>query len=241
MRPNDERHFLHKRIIGIAESFLPGGGIPRQIIEAIGGGGSGGGGGAFDPITFTGNGGGGGGQMSLVGAPTSTIITFIKNNFSRLSHAALAAITGLTPDQVQATYVQATGGNGCADPQLRRDAAGNCVFPGSPAGGVGEYLKGDYGPAREPFFETRNIRSCNAGQVLGKDKLCYNKGAISNKERLYPVGTRPLLTGGQMRAIGIASAAESKVRTTAVRLGIVGRAPRKSSTPSGHKAKLVHK
>jgi len=95
----------------------------------------------------------------------------------------------------------------CDPPLVPNDRGTFCIFPGGPSGGMGEFLKGQYGPAQEPFFHTLNVRRCKAGMVLGKDKLCYNIAALANKERLYPRGRKPLLTGGQVRAIGIAAAA----------------------------------
>lgn len=117
------------------------------------------------------------------------------------------------------------GGDGrdlgpCEDPRLRRNEQGFCEFPGSPAGGVGEARMGRYGAALEPGFMAINKRVCLPGMVLGKDFLCYNKGAISNKERLWPKGTAPLLTGGEMAAIRKAHTAKGKVARAAKRLGI---------------------
>lgn len=245
MRPNDERGILHKRILGGIGGFISGG--PVGAAAGFFGGGKNG-----APFPFTGGGGTGGslplpfngGEPSLLNASTSTIVAFIKNNFSRLSHATLAKITGWTAAQIQATFdetvLAAAGGNGvrCEPPFIPSQNREFCVFPGSPAGGQ-EFLKGRFGPAMEPSFRTVNVRDCDPGQILGKDFLCYESGAISNKERLYPRGTRPLLTGGEMRAIAKASAAESKIRTVAARLGVCPKPPRKRA-PAGHKAKLVH-
>ena len=72
--------------------------------------------------------------------------------------------------------------------------------------------------------------------VVANDGLCYNRSQISNKERMWPRGRRPLLTGGEMRAISIASRAAGRLTRTAVRLQDIGlikkpvaRKPRKKS------------
>jgi len=117
------------------------------------------------------------------------------------------------------------GGNGtvCEDPRLEPTGpGGRCEFPGSPASGVGELRPGLYGPAIEPFFIARNIRDCPDGMILGKDKLCYNKGTISNNKRLWPKGRAPLLTGGEMRAIAKAAQAGKKFQRTKSRLERLG-------------------
>lgn len=114
------------------------------------------------------------------------------------------------------------GGNGrqeCEFPLVPLPDGG-CEFPGSPRGAPGEARMGRYGAALDPMFRTINKRECLPGMILGKDLLCYNKGAISNKERLWPKGTAPLLTGGEMAAIRKADTARGKVARTAKRLGI---------------------
>jgi len=120
-------------------------------------------------------------------------------------------------------------GNGGCPPDLIALPGGGCEFPGSPRGEPGEARMGRYGAALDPMFRTINQRVCLEGMILGKDRLCYNKGAISNKERLWPKGTAPLLTGGEMAAIRKADRARGKVARTAKRLGIqpaTRRAPR---------------
>jgi len=120
----------------------------------------------------------------------------------------------------------------CADPQLVRDNDGICRFPGSPSGDPGEARKGRFGAGVEPMFVGTTVRRCPAGMVLGKGDqfsapLCYESGAISNKERLWPKGTAPLLTGGEMAAIRKAATAKGKVARTAKRLGVFPKAARR--------------
>lgn len=121
-------------------------------------------------------------------------------------------------------------GNGCPDPRpcppglvVGGRNGCFCVFPGGPEGGVGEALMGQFGAALEPSFFTINQRRCLPGMILGKDKLCYNIGAISNKERLWPKGPAPLLTGGEMSAIRKAAGAAKKFQRAGGRMRAIGK------------------
>jgi len=86
----------------------------------------------------------------------------------------------------------------------------------------GGAVMGRYGAALQPAQGNTWINRCPTGTVLGKDGLCYNKRDISNTERKWPKGRAPLLTGGQMRAIGVASAAAKKLERTTKRLQGMG-------------------
>ena len=90
------------------------------------------------------------------------------------------------------------------------------------ATGVGAAVMGRYGAALEPGVMMIERSVCLPGMNLGNDGLCYNKGAITNKQRQWPRGRRPLLTGGDMRAIGIAARAGSKLDRTTKRLRALG-------------------
>ena len=87
---------------------------------------------------------------------------------------------------------------------------------------VGDAVMGRYGAALEPGVMVIERSVCLPGMNLGDDGLCYNKGAITNKQRQWPRGRRPLLTGGDMRAIGIAARAGSKLDRTTKRLRSLG-------------------
>lgn len=120
----------------------------------------------------------------------------------------------------------------------------------SPSPGLGrppgEAVMGRYGPAMQPAYRPTNTAVCLPGMVLGTDLLCYNRGEISNKERKWPRGRRPLLTGGDMRCISIANAAARKLQRTEKRLVSMGmlkkparRAAQKQIGP-GHHAHVAH-
>ena len=128
-------------------------------------------------------------------------------------------------------------------PGLIRGPTGLCIAPTSPLGAqrlVGEATMGRYGAALIPGSQIVDRATCLRGMQLGNDGLCYNKGQITNKQRMWPAGAKPLLSGGEMNAIRTADTARGRVAKAAGRLGIAPKAPRKRRTPAGHKAKLVH-
>jgi len=86
----------------------------------------------------------------------------------------------------------------------------------------GAAVMGRYGAALQPGSKIIDRAVCLRGMVLGNDGLCYNRTQIKNSEREWPRGRRPLLTGGDMRAISIASRAASRLTRTAVRLHEIG-------------------
>jgi len=234
-RPGDERGFIHKKIFGGIKGAVGSvvSGITRGHLPT--------------PASFL-RGGIGGffGARGRPGAmPPSILISTPRPTPPRASVARITPRSqaqkqfGLVSKFPELSDVISTGrrilgfdnGNGgnlpavvCDDPSLEPNAQGFCEFPGSPAGGVGEALMGRYGAALEPMFQTINKRVCIDGMVLGKDKLCYNKGSISNKERLWPKGAAPLLTGGEMSAIRKASSAAGKFNRAGKRLAAVGKA-----------------
>lgn len=86
-----------------------------------------------------------------------------------------------------------------------------------------------------PFVETRTHRSCLPGMVLGPGGLCYRtgKGGISNSQRLYPRGTRPLGTPGEMACLRKAASFGKRMESTVKRMQKIGvlKKPAKRSAP----------
>ena len=97
-----------------------------------------------------------------------------------------------------------------SDPQLG---------PGAP---VGDAVMGRYGAALAPGSRIIDRAVCLRGMVVADDGLCYNRSQIKNSERMWPRGRRPLLSGGDMRAISIAARAASRLTRTAQRLQEIG-------------------
>jgi len=123
----------------------------------------------------------------------------------------------------------------CLDPRLVRASDGHCVAPGSGHfrehfGGesgvgivpVGEAVMGRYGAGLRPGSMVIDRAVCLKGMQLGNDGICYNKSQISNKQRQWPAGRKPLLSGGDMRAISIAARAGRRLEGATKRLQRLG-------------------
>lgn len=131
----------------------------------------------------------------------------------------------------------AVGPNGCP-PGTRRSPRGNCISPISPRGAEvfhGEAVMGRFGPAQVPGSQLRDVAICPTGMALGKDGLCYDH--LPNRDRKYPRGRRPLLTGGDMRSISVARRAGNRLANAKTDLIAIGML--KSSTPRRRKKKAV--
>lgn len=127
--------------------------------------------------------------------------------------------------------------SGCLIPGQRIDpVTGECKFflgdeVGRDRGIVegGGVVMGRFGPAMIPDVSARGFR-CLAGMVLGRDDLCYNShgdNKISNRNRKWPRGRAPLLTGGEMNCITTASRVTGKIATKVKQLqdmGMMGKA-----------------
>jgi len=139
-------------------------------------------------------------------------------------------------------------GNDCLPGQTR--VAGICVDPsaavpgGDPLFSFGPSpVMGRYGAAYEGNSRFIRRTTCLPGDLVGDDGLCYNRKSLTNKERMWPRGRAPLLTGGQMRAISIAATAGAKLERTTKRLQKIGlmkkpapraRAPKALPAPHVH-------
>lgn len=89
-----------------------------------------------------------------------------------------------------------------------RQADGSCKV-----GGLGPYLPGDVGPqdfgwqavngrygaGYTPIAVARTTRACPPGSKLGKDGICYDRIARTN--RLHDPGAKPFLTGGEVNIL----------------------------------------
>ena len=175
----------------------------------------------------------------LTGGPGAALAGFVGSR--AVATTATAVQRRLDPESALARDLAAAGP--CAA-GFARDTRGNCqpieTFQGArgvvarrlpggstgrvqvPAVDVGDAVMGRYGAALHPFVEDRMVRSCLKGMVLGNDGLCYNKRDITNKEREYPKGRPPLLTGGERNAISRASRAAKKIERTTKQLYKLG-------------------
>jgi len=117
---------------------------------------------------------------------------------------------------------------------------GGAVTGGGMVLSGGEAVMGQFGAALVPNVETIQRATCNfpgvRGMVLGADGYCYNKTQLSNKERMWPKGRRPLLTGGDMGAITKAARAAKRLQATQGKLQKMGMLKKPSSRPRARAA-----
>lgn len=118
--------------------------------------------------------------------------------------------------------------------QCKKTGLGGWVEPWLPGGNTGtgtdvygDAVLGRYGAAIQPFVEARPVRRCPPGAKLGNDGLCYNK--LANGQRMWPRGSRPLLTGGEMKVLRKAKTLEKRVQKAWRAAGSPGK-PRPCST-----------
>jgi len=123
----------------------------------------------------------------------------------------------------QSRVVNAPGFRGIVERLVPGGRTGLVVSPpASFAGGGGEVVMGQYGAGEVPGSLMVDRAVCRRGMVVGTDGICYNRSQISNKERLWPRGRRPLLTGGDMRAISTAARAGKRLEGATKRLQKIG-------------------
>lgn len=175
-----------------------------------------------------------------------------------------------TPGRTIPSLTSATGlPSASCPPGFIQDARGQCIpsivqpkpgirgrverfLPGGETGFIpveaaefGEAVMGRYGAGLEPAVEDRMTRICPRGTVLGDDGICYNRRDLRNSERMYPRGRRPLLTGGEMRAISTAASAAKKLDRKKKQLEQMGMLKKSRSRvarrlPSGHHTHTHH-
>ena len=220
-RPNDQRGFLHKSFIGRAigkavTTFVPGASTAVSLVKT-----------GRSLL-------GGGRSRSPAARPTAPRTATARVTATSQAQKTLGAslkFPGFGPGGGGGGFAPIVPGivptAGPCDFPMVRDSAGRCRTPtsgefGGEQFGVGDAVMGRYGAALQPGSQIIDRAVCLAGMQLGDDGLCYNKGAITNKQRMWPRGRRPLLTGGDMRAIGIAARAGSKMDRTTKRLRALG-------------------
>jgi len=220
-RPNETRGIIHKKLFGGIKGFIRGG-----PLGAIGG-------------FLGGNGGGNGGFAAPFVAPGLPI---------GLQPFPEHAAPMLGPATCPPGFIMTA--SGCIAQTKKGGLRGIAerLIPGGETGFIpdfGEAVTGRYGAALEPATRAMEVSVCPRGAILGNDGLCYNKGAITNSQRLWPRGRRPLLTGGEMRCISIASAAAKKLQGKQKQLESMGmlKKPSRRRAPAlaaGHVAKIKH-
>ena len=252
-RPGDERGFLHKKLLGLVSKVsgfvpLPGAQIVSRVTGAL----------ARPKARPT---------ISRTLTARPSVEGFQGQEFGRQlkfggdgEPAPFRAFGG----RAFASRTAFAPGITCPPPARINPATGRCEAPtpgirgrierflpggrtgfaeapdGRPAaftGPVGDAVMGQFGAALVPGTMVVERSVCLPGMQLAKDGLCYNKGAITNSQRLWPRGRRPLLTGGDMRAIGVAARAGAKLDRTTKRLRSLGMM---KALPSGRKRAAPH-
>lgn len=96
---------------------------------------------------------------------------------------------------------------------------------------------GGYGMmGASPEVRQQTTLRCEAGWVLGTDNLCYPKRMIPARYRKHPPGTRPLLTGGEVKTLRKIGSLQKKVEKVWAKAGKPGNrpAPKKQAPPPIH-------
>ena len=233
-RPNDERHFVHKKILGgiSAVSGLASGIIPgASTISGITGRLAGRGRTPRQPVS----------QVSP-GAFGSAFGGAFRGAASKV----LATTKAACPEGFELDEDGRCARTGIIGTAQRFVPGGKTGFAFPAPEEFGDAMVGRFGAGLEPAVRTMETRICPRGSVLGIDGLCYNKRDLRNADRFWPQGRRPLLTGGEMRCISIASRAASKIRTKTKQLQKMGMLPKptRRAAPrrlaAGHHAHVEH-
>ena len=215
-RPSDERRFIHKKLLGgfskIA-GILP---IPAPVASLVGG----------LAGRFAGT-----ARPTVPRTRTARVTAFSqeeKEAGARLKFPGFGGGGGglIGIGRSVGRGGTRSGGRTPCDFPMEIAPDGSCREPtvdrfGRPLG-VGEAVMGRYGAALEPGSRMIDRAICLRGMQLGNDGLCYNKGQITNKQRMWPAGRKPLLTGGDMRAISTAARAGRRMDLATKRLQKLG-------------------
>ena len=205
-RPGDQRGFIHKRILGAAGGFLTGG---------VGGAVSG----FIRPPSR--------GEQARANG-TRLVPTIIGN--------VGGCPAGMQWNVLRGRCETITEDARCS--QLRRGSTADQAEWQRTCGvaaQVGMAVMGQYGAALQPGSMMIDRAVCLRGMHLGNDGLCYNKSQITNKQRMWPAGRKPLLSGGDMRAISIAARAGRRMELATKRLQRMGMMKKPARRLAPHK------
>jgi len=257
-RPNDERGFIHKRLFGAAKAFIGSGFNPLAAARGFATAGRGRKpGGQQRPAV----------QPFAAVSPARPVaprtLTARPSEFSAAEKQLGTAVKfGASTMPVSRA---APDDGGCIFPLRRDPRTGKCkVFLGEQSGRddrlpadrparerktmavldqpIGDAVMGRYGAGEVPGNMVVDRAVCRSGMHLGNDGICYNKGVLNNKQRQWPKGHKPLLTGGEMKAITIAATAGRRLSTATKRLqsiGLMKKPVRRTALPRHQHAKQI--
>jgi len=234
-RPGDVRNFIHRSAIG---RFV-GGAVSSVVgsVPLVGGIASG----LFDQLRGAGT--------SVVPQAAACPPGFLSTGAGCVPRAGAGGATLLpTPRQLPPSPLRlgigARGREGTV-PQptpVQAEFRTGLGLAADPAAGVA--VMGRFGAGFEPAVFMTDTRRCGRGAVLAVDGLCYNRRDLRNSDRFWPRGRRPLLTGGEVRAISVASSAAKKLERKSkqlMQLGLLKRPTRsRRAAPAGHRVTLAH-
>jgi len=215
----DERAFVHKRIFGGIKGFLSGGPV----------------GAAAGFVS-------GGGKAPTVSRPSVFRRPLVPTRAAAMCPPGFfeTPAGGCQPVAAPALVERVPGIRGAIERFIPGGATGFQVDGQE----FGEAQMGRFGAGLEPAIRSTSTRVCPRGAVLAVDGLCYNRRDIRNSERAWPRGRRPLLTGGEMRCINVASSAAKKLQRKQKQLEQLGLLKRPSRSrralPAGHVAQIKH-
>lgn len=106
-------------------------------------------------------------------------------------------------------------GQSCIDPLALppggKPAVTGAYTPGPSMDGYGAAVMGLYGLGLQPRVEVQTVRRCPGGMALGKDGICYEGLHRNSPRRAWPMGMKPLMTGGDRAAIAKAKRVATKL------------------------------
>ena len=226
----DSRGFVHRRIIGAVGGFISGG-----PLGAVGGFIRGGRGGAPQPT-----------PVPLVQAAIPMRAACPPGFFETPAGGCQA---NAQPESRLGPLRAEIGARGLQDGRAamappRRGAPSNGAFDRPPVPTLA--VTGQFGAGFEPSLISSEMLECPPGTILGKDEVCYNRRDLRNNERKWPKGRRPLLTGGEMRAISTAASAAKRLQKKQQQLRSLGllkplpKAKAPKMLAPGHHAHVAH-
>jgi hypothetical protein len=174
-----------------------------------------------------------------LGRFVTTVGGFIPGPAGTIINAAGQALfPGSTPSTPTGQQVLPGMGLTTCPTGYKRDSKGMCIqegfggtiartLPGGNTGVLGpggQAVVGAFGqagilPAQVGTINGNPILRCPRAMVLGADNICYAKGSLPRQFRKWKPGTRPAVSGGDVRAIRQANSAKNRVKKLAQNVG----------------------